>query len=90
MIVQDDMAVEGSVSGGCVEAVIDAAGDAVAGGTGQGLISGWRIPAPGRWTCPTGGKIAVMVTPLSKPVSRRTVLPALSVILRPSARQPAV
>ena len=39
MIIRDDMAVEGSVSGGCVEgAVIDAGLDSIATGTGQG---GW-------------------------------------------------
>ena len=38
MVVRDDMAVEGSVSGGCVEgAVIDAALDSLASGGGQRL-----------------------------------------------------
>ena len=40
-VVRDDMAVEGSVSGGCVEgAVIDAALDAIGNGTGTRLDFG--------------------------------------------------
>ena len=67
MIVRDDMAVEGSVSGGCVEgAVIDAAGDAIAGGTGQRLDFGVADARAWEVGLSCGGKIAVMVTPLSE------------------------
>ena len=66
MIIRDDMAVEGSVSGGCVEgAVIDAAGDAIAAGHGQRLDFGVADARAWEVGLSCGGKIAVMVTPLA-------------------------
>lgn len=67
MIVRDDMAVEGSVSGGCVEgAVIDAAGEAIAGGSGQRLDFGVADARAWEVGLSCGGKIAVMVTPIAE------------------------
>ena len=67
MIVRDDLAVEGSVSGGCVEgAVIDAASDAIAGGSGQRLDFGVADARAWEVGLSCGGKIAVLVTPVAK------------------------
>ena len=67
MIVRDDMSVEGSVSGGCVEsAVIDAAGDAIASGHGQRLDFGVADARAWEVGLSCGGKIAVMVTPVAE------------------------
>lgn len=67
MIVRDDLAVEGSVSGGCVEgAVIDAASDAIADGHGQRLDFGVADARAWEVGLSCGGKIAVLVTPVAK------------------------
>ena len=66
MIVRDDLAVEGSVSGGCVEgAVIDAAQDAIAGGAGRRLDFGVADARAWEVGLSCGGKIAVLVTPVA-------------------------
>jgi xanthine dehydrogenase accessory factor len=65
MVVRDDMTVEGSVSGGCVEgAVIDAAMDSLAAGTGQRLDFGVADAAAWEVGLSCGGRIAVLVTPV--------------------------
>lgn len=67
MIVRDDLAVEGSVSGGCVEgAVIDAAQDAIAGGVGRRLDFGVADARAWEVGLSCGGKIAVLVTPVAE------------------------
>lgn len=66
MVVRDDMTVEGSVSGGCVEgAVIDAAMDSLAAGTGQRLDFGVADAAAWEVGLSCGGRIAVLVTPVA-------------------------
>jgi xanthine dehydrogenase accessory factor len=66
MVVRDDMTVEGSVSGGCVEgAVIDAASDSLSTGTGQRLDFGVADAAAWEVGLSCGGQIAVLVTPVS-------------------------
>jgi xanthine dehydrogenase accessory factor len=66
MVVRDDMTVEGSVSGGCVEgAVIDAALDSLAAGTGQRLDFGVADAAAWEVGLSCGGRIAVLVTPVA-------------------------
>jgi len=64
MVVRDDMTVEGSVSGGCVEgAVIDAALESLAGGGGQRLDFGVADAAAWEVGLSCGGRIAILVTP---------------------------
>ena len=66
MLVRDDMAVEGSVSGGCVEgAVIEAAMMALQDGTGQRLDFGVADETAWEIGLSCGGKIAVLVTPVA-------------------------
>ena len=66
MVVRDDMTVEGSVSGGCVEgAVIDAAMDSLAAGIGQRLDFGVADAAAWEVGLSCGGRIAVLVTPVA-------------------------
>ena len=66
MVVRDDMAVEGSVSGGCVEgAVIDAALDAIGNGTGTRLDFGVADARAWEVGLSCGGRIAVLVTPVA-------------------------
>jgi len=65
MLVRADMAVEGSVSGGCVEgAVIEAAMTSLQDGTGQRLDFGVADEAAWEVGLSCGGKIAVLVTPV--------------------------
>ena len=66
MLVREDMAVEGSVSGGCVEgAVIEAAMTALQDGTGQRLDFGVADETAWEVGLSCGGKIAVLVTPVA-------------------------
>ena len=66
MVVRDDIVVEGSVSGGCVEgAVIDAAIDSLAAGAGQRLDFGVADAAAWEVGLSCGGRIAVLVTPVA-------------------------
>lgn len=66
MLVREDMAVEGSVSGGCVEgAVIDAAMTALQDGAGQRLDFGVADETAWEVGLSCGGKIAVLVTPVA-------------------------
>ena len=66
MVVRDDMTVEGSVSGGCVEgAVIDAATDSLASGEGQRLDFGVADATAWEVGLSCGGRIAVLVTPVA-------------------------
>ena len=66
MVVRDDMTVEGSVSGGCVEgAVIDAALESLATGAGQRLDFGVADAAAWEVGLSCGGQIAVLVTPVA-------------------------
>lgn len=66
MIIRDDMAVEGSVSGGCVEgAVIDAGIEAIGSGTGKRLDFGVADARAWEVGLSCGGKIAVLVTPVA-------------------------
>ena len=66
MVVRDDMTVEGSVSGGCVEgAVIDAAMDSLATGAGQRLDFGVADATAWEVGLSCGGRIAVLVTPVA-------------------------
>ena len=66
MVIRDDMAVEGSVSGGCVEgAVIDAAIESLATGTGQRLDFGVADARAWEVGLSCGGRIAVLVTPVA-------------------------
>ncbi len=65
MLVRQDMAIEGSVSGGCVEgAVIDAGLDAIDRQTGQRLDFGVADARAWDVGLSCGGKIAVLVTPV--------------------------
>lgn len=65
MLVREDMAVEGSVSGGCIEgAVIEAALSALETGTGQRLDFGVADETAWEVGLSCGGKIAVLVTPV--------------------------
>ena len=66
MLVREDMVVEGSVSGGCVEgAVIEAAMTALQDGTGQRLDFGVADETAWEVGLSCGGKIAVLVTPVA-------------------------
>jgi len=66
MVIRDDMAVEGSVSGGCVEsAVIDAAIESLATGAGQRLDFGVADARAWEVGLSCGGRIAVLVTPVA-------------------------
>jgi len=66
MVVRDDMTVEGSVSGGCVEgAVIDAASESLATGTGRRLDFGVADAMAWEVGLSCGGQIAVLITPVS-------------------------
>ena len=66
MVIRGDMAVEGSVSGGCVEgAVIDAAIEALASGTGCRLDFGVADAQAWEVGLSCGGRIAVLVTPVA-------------------------
>ena len=67
MVIRDDMAVEGSVSGGCVEgAVIDAGIESLATGTGQRLDFGVADARAWEVGLSCGGRIAVLVTPVAE------------------------
>ena len=66
MIIRGDLAVEGSVSGGCVEgAVIDAAVEAIGSGAGRRLDFGVADARAWEVGLSCGGRIAVLVTPLA-------------------------
>lgn len=66
MVIRDDMAIAGSVSGGCVEgAVIDAGLQAVKSGNGERLDFGVADAAAWEVGLSCGGKIAVLVTPVT-------------------------
>ena len=65
MIVRDDMRVEGSVSGGCVEgAVIDAAVNSMKRGTGERLEFGVSDAMAWEVGLSCGGRIEVLVSPV--------------------------
>ena len=67
MVIRGDMAVEGSVSGGCVEsAVIDAGIEALASGTGRRLDFGVADARAWEVGLSCGGRIAVLVTPVAE------------------------
>ena len=67
MVIRDDMAVEGSVSGGCVEsAVIEAGIESLATGTGQRLDFGVADARAWEVGLSCGGQIAVLVTPVAE------------------------
>ena len=67
MVIRDDMAVEGSVSGGCVEgAVIDAAIESLTTGAGQRLDFGVADAKAWEVGLSCGGRIAVLVTPIAE------------------------
>ena len=79
MVVRDDMAVEGSVSGGCVEgAVIDAALDSLASGGGKRLDFGVADARAWEVGLSCGGRIAVLVTPVAATGLPPEVLSALA------------
>jgi len=66
MIIRGDLAVEGSVSGGCVEgAVIDAAVEAIGSGAGRRLDFGVADARAWEVGLSCGGRIAVLVTPIA-------------------------
>lgn len=66
MIIRDDMAVEGSVSGGCVEgAVIEAGIEAIGTGIGRRLDFGVADARAWEVGLSCGGRIAVLVTPVA-------------------------
>ena len=78
MVVREDMTVEGSVSGGCVEgAVIDAALESLASGAGQRLDFGVADAAAWEVGLSCGGRIAVLVTPVADDGLPATGLAAL-------------
>ena len=89
MVVRDDMTVEGSVSGGCVEgAVIDAALESLATGAGQRLDFGVADAAAWEVGLSCGGRIAVLVTPVADgglPVAGLTALVDDMAARRPGA-----
>lgn len=65
MVIRDDGAIEGSVSGGCVEAAVIAAGqDAITHGAGQQLAFGVADAMAWEVGLSCGGRIAVLVTPI--------------------------
>ena len=65
MIIRDDMLVEGSVSGGCVEsAVIEAGSDAITTGGGKRLDFGVADETAWEVGLSCGGRIAVLVSPV--------------------------
>ena len=65
MIIRDDMLVEGSVSGGCVEsAVIEAGGNAITTGGGKRLDFGVADETAWEVGLSCGGRIAVLVSPV--------------------------
>ena len=65
MIIRDDMLVEGSVSGGCVEgAVIEAGGEAIRTGVGRRLDFGVADETAWEVGLSCGGQIAVLVSPI--------------------------
>ena len=67
MVIRDDMAVEGSVSGGCVEgAVIDAAIESLTTGAGQRLDFGVADAKAWEVGLSCGGRIAILVTPIAE------------------------
>jgi len=67
MIIRDDMKVEGSVSGGCVEgAVIEAGLNAMSGGVGQRLEFGVSDAMAWEVGLSCGGRIEVLVTPVGE------------------------
>ena len=79
MVVRDDMAVEGSVSGGCVEgAVIDAALDSISSGSGKRLDFGVADARAWEVGLSCGGRIAVLVTPVAATGLPPEVLSALA------------
>jgi len=67
MVIRDDMAVQGSVSGGCVEgAVIDAAIESLSAGVGRRLDFGVADARAWEVGLSCGGRIAVLVTPVAE------------------------
>ena len=79
MVVRDDMAVEGSVSGGCVEgAVIDNALDSISSGSGKRLDFGVADARAWEVGLSCGGRIAVLVTPVAVTGLPPEVLSALA------------
>ncbi|MGC6452861.1 MAG: XdhC family protein [Candidatus Puniceispirillaceae bacterium] len=87
MVIRDDMAVEGSVSGGCVEgAVIDAGLDSIASGAGRRLDFGVADARAWEVGLSCGGRIAVLVTPVAEGGLPPRALAALDADIR-SRRQ---
>ena len=79
MVVRDDMAVEGSVSGGCVEgAVIEGALDSISSGIGKRLDFGVADARAWEVGLSCGGRIAVLVTPVAATGLPPEVLSALA------------
>ena len=67
MLVRDDMRIEGSVSGGCIEgAVIEASLDAIQSGIGQHLNFGVADETAWDVGLSCGGSIDVLITPVSE------------------------
>ena len=65
MIIREDMLVEGSVSGGCVEgAVIEAGSEAIKTGVGTRLDFGVENETAWEVGLSCGGQIAVLVSPI--------------------------
>ena len=89
MVVRDDMVVEGSVSGGCVEGtVIDSALEAIGKGTGTRLDFGVADARAWEIGLSCGGRIAVLVTPVAATGLPPEALEALAVDI--GLRRPAV
>lgn len=66
MVIRDDGAIEGSVSGGCVEAAVIAAGqDAIKQGSGQQLEFGVADAMAWQVGLSCGGRIVVLVAPVT-------------------------
>ena len=65
MIIRDDLLIEGSVSGGCVEgAVIEAGSEAIKTGVGTRLDFGVENETAWEVGLSCGGQIAVLVSPI--------------------------
>ena len=87
MLVRDDMRIEGSVSGGCIEgAVIEAALDAMKSGTGQPLSFGVADETAWEVGLSCGGSIEVLVIPVGPSGMSFDILTALADAAR--LRQP--
>ena len=87
MLVRDDMRIEGSVSGGCIEgAVIEAAIDAMKSGKGQPLTFGVADETAWEVGLSCGGSIEVLVIPIGPSGMSIDILTALADAAR--LRQP--